>query len=65
MAKQLLFWVHMNELRNQTQFRVDEGFVGQDTSKRALPEIELVLRELSKYGSHQFTKGEGFFKNCS
>ena len=53
---------HMNELRNQTQFRVDEGFVGQDTSKRAAPEIGVgKLRELSKYGSHQFTKGEKDF----
>lgn len=53
---------HMNELRNQTQFRIDEGFVGQDTRKRKATRIGVgVDRDFTKYGSHQFTKGDNDF----
>jgi len=53
---------HMNELRNQTQFRVDEGFVGLDTKRTKAKIIGVgVDRDFTKYGTHQFTKGENDF----
>ena len=58
---------HMNELRNQTQFRVDEGFVGKDTRNMKVKKIGVgINRDFAKYGTHQFTKGEkDFSKNVA
>jgi len=57
---------HQNELRDQTQERVDSGFIGKDTLHDTGEQIGVGnIRDLNKFGTHEGTGLKDFNKTAA